>query len=112
MTSAWSVEFADTVDTHAFSGIFNIITNGTLKLSTDSITNVSFGIKLSSNGKLNATGSVALKLAYLEFDGVALPAGTSEGVEWTGSGVIDTDFISVTNRILMNGKVNNLSGWS
>jgi len=28
----------------------------------------------------------------------------AEGVEWTGSGAIDNEFISVTNRILMNGK--------
>lgn len=73
--SGSEVRFESTLDMGGFTGVFNVQSNGILTLDSDSITTASFGIRLSTHATLNATGSSALLLSYLEIEGETFPAG-------------------------------------
>ena len=73
--SGSEVRFESTLDMGGFTGVFNVQSNGILTLDSDSITNASFGFRFSTNATLNATGSSALLLSYLEIEGETFPAG-------------------------------------
>ncbi len=74
-TQKFDVQFLNTIDTSGFTGVFNVVNNGTLKLTPEAVSTASFGIRLSSASKLNLTSSANLRVASLELDGVSFPAG-------------------------------------
>ena len=74
--AGYYIELTDNIDLSGFTGVFNVVTNGTLRISSDSIAAASFGIRLSGSGHLHDVGTTNLLLASLVIASVSFPEDT------------------------------------
>ena len=91
--AGYYIEFQKTINLGGFSGVFNVVSNGTLKLPA--ITNATFGLNLSGTGKYANDTNVAL--TSLVIAGVSLSPGTYHYANFTTS---QKAFLGGTNGII------------